>query len=70
MLSGGWKGLLCLRHRIIDSEFAELNDTSHLTAPACILARSAFSSSAALMGLSTIIKRLVSSAKSLMQECI
>ena len=70
MLSGGWKGLLCLRYSIIDSEFAELNDTSHLTAQACILARSAFSSSAALMGLSTIIKRLVSSAKSLMQECI
>ena len=70
MLSGGWKDLLCLRDSIIDSDFDGLNDTSHLTAQACILARSAFSSSAALMGLSTIIKRLVSSAKSLMQECI
>ena len=55
MLSGGWKGLLCLRDSIIDSDFAGLNDTSHLTAQACILARSAFSLSAALMGLSTII---------------
>ena len=55
MLSGGWKGLLCLRDSIIDSDFAGLNDTSHLTAQACILARSAFSSSAALIGLSTII---------------
>ena len=27
MLSGGWKGLLCLRDSIIDSEFAGLNDT-------------------------------------------
>ena len=32
MLSGGWKGLLCLRDSIIDSDFAGLNDTSHLTA--------------------------------------
>ena len=55
MLSGGWKGLLCLRDSIIVSDFAVLNDTSHLTAQACILARSAFSSSAALMGLSAII---------------
>ena len=55
MLSGGWKGLLCLRDSIIDSDFAGLNDTSHLTAQAGILARSAFSSSAALMGLSTMI---------------
>ena len=55
MLSGGWKGLLCLRDSIIDSDFAGLNDTSHLTAQACILARSAFDSSAAIMGLSTII---------------
>ena len=29
MLSGGWKGLLCLRDSIIDSDFAGLNDTSH-----------------------------------------
>ena len=55
MLSGGQKGLLCLHDSIIDSDFAGLNDTSHLTAQACILARSAFSSSAALIGLSTII---------------
>ena len=55
MLSGGWKGLLCLRDSIIDSDFAGLNDTSHLAAQACILAKSAFSLSAALMGLSTII---------------
>ena len=34
MLSGGWKGLLCLRDSIIDSDFAGLNDTSHLTAQA------------------------------------
>ena len=70
MLSGGWKGLLCLPDSIIDSDFAGLNDRSHLTAQACVMARPAFSSSAALMGLSTIIKRLVSSAKSLMQKCI
>ena len=50
MLSGGWKGLLCLRDSIIDSDFAGLNDTSHLTVQAYILARSAFSWSAALMG--------------------
>ena len=55
---------------IIDSDFAWLNDTSHLTVHSCILARTAFSSSAALMGLSAIIQRLVSSVKSLMQECI
>ena len=51
----GWKGFLCLRDSIIDSDFAGLNDTSHLTSQACILVRSAFSSSTALMGLSTII---------------
>ena len=55
MLSGGLKGLLCLRDSIIDSDFAGLNDTSHLTAQTSILARSAFSSSVALMVLSTII---------------
>ena len=55
MLSVGWKGLFCLRDSIIDSDFAGLNDTSHLTAQACILARSAFGSLAALMGLSTIL---------------
>ena len=55
MLSGGWKGLLCLRDSIIGSDIAGLNETSHLTAQACILARSAFSSSDALIGLSTII---------------
>ena len=55
MLSGGWKGLLCLRYSIIDSNFSGLNDTSHLTAQACILSRSAFSLSAMLVGLSTII---------------
>ena len=55
MLRGGWKGLLCLRNSIIDSDFAGLNDTSPLTAQACILARSAFNSSSALMGLSSII---------------
>ena len=57
LVHAGWwvEGLLCLRDSIMDSDFAGLNDTSHLTAQACILARSAFSSSAALMGLSTII---------------
>ena len=55
MLSDGWRGLLCLRDSIIDSDFAALNDTSHLTVQACILARSAFSSSVALLGLSTIL---------------
>ena len=39
MLSRGWKGLLCLRDSIIDSDVAGLNDTSHLTAQAFILAR-------------------------------
>ena len=42
MLSCGWKGLLCLRDSIIDSDFSGLNDTSYLTAQACIFARSAF----------------------------
>ena len=46
MLSGGWKGLLCLRDSIMGSDFAGLNDTRHLTAQACILAKIAFSSSA------------------------
>ena len=55
MLSAEWKGLLCLRDSIIGSDFAGLNDTSHPTAQACILASSAFSSLAALMGLYTII---------------
>ena len=55
MLSCGWKDLLCLRDSLIDSDFAGFNDTSHLTAQACILARSVLSSSAALIGLYTII---------------
>ena len=55
MLIGGWKCLLCLRNSIIDSEFAGLYNTNHLAARACILTRSAFSSSAPLMGVSTII---------------
>ena len=33
----------------MNSDFAGLNDASHLTAQTCILARSAFSSSAALI---------------------
>ena len=45
-------------------------DTSHLSAQACILARSAFRASAVLIGLPTMTKILVSSAKSLMQVCI
>ena len=51
LVRGGCNGILYLRHSIIDSDFAGLNDTSHLTSQACILARSAFSSSAALIGL-------------------
>ena len=34
---------------IVTSDFAGLNDTSHLSAQACILSRSAFSASAALI---------------------
>ena len=44
-----------------------LNVTSHLDAWACTLARSELSFSAASMGFSTMIYRLVSSAKSLIQ---
>ena len=48
------KRLICLRDSIIDSDFAELNGTIHPTAQACIFATSVVSSSAALMGLSTV----------------
>ena len=40
---------------IVTSDLTGLNDTNHLSAQACILARSAFSASAALIGLFTII---------------
>ena len=49
------KRFICLRDKVMDSDFAGLNDTSYMATQACILARSAFSSSAALMGLSTIM---------------
>ena len=50
MLSGRWKGLLCLRDSIIDPDFAGLNDASHLTAQAFILARSALTCQPHLWG--------------------
>ena len=55
MFRGGRKGLLCLSENIIDSALEGLNDTNHLDAYKCILARSAFYVSAAFKGLSAII---------------
>ena len=53
-----------------DSVFAGLNLTSHVFAHSVIFSRSVFRVSAAVFGLSTTRKRLVSSAKSLMLDPI
>ena len=53
-----------------DSVLVGLNDTSQVAAHREILERSKFRQSAAVKGLSTIIKRLVSSTKRRMFEPI
>ena len=65
MIRGWWTGLLNLRLRekSIDSVFLRLNKTSHLSAHEDIFARSWLRVFDALSGESTIIYRLVSSAK-------
>ena len=63
MIRGGWTGLLTLREKSIDSVFLGLNRTSHLSAHEDIFARSWLRVFDALSGESTIIYRLVSSAK-------
>ena len=47
---GGWKGFICFLENIIDSDLEGLNETSHLVAHRCILARSELSWSAARRG--------------------
>ena len=53
-----------------DSVLVGLNATSHLVAHKFILAKSALRFSAAVIGFSTMMYRLVSSAKSRIVECI
>ena len=66
--TGGWYGLFCLLEKFTDSDFAGLNLTSHFVAHWWIFDRSEFNWVAASIGLSTMIYRLVSSAKSLIEE--
>ena len=63
MIRGGWTGLLTLRDKSIDSVFLGLNDTSHMSAHEDIFARFLLRVFDALSWESTIIYRLVSSAK-------
>ena len=70
MKSGGWPAWFSLREMRRDSVLVGLNDTSQVAAHREILERSEFRQSAAVKGLSTIIKRLVSSAKRRMFEPI
>ena len=67
---GGWTSLLTLRENSIDSVFLGLNKTSHLSAKDDIFARSWLRVFDALSGESTIIYRLVSSAKRRIVEWI
>ena len=60
--------LLHFLERRIHSDFTGLNVTSHFSAQRWILARSKFNCSAACMGSSTMKYKLVSSAKSLIDE--
>ena len=66
--TGGWFGLLCFPERRIDSDFLGLKITSHSSAQRWILAKFKFHCSAAWMGPSIIIYKLLSSAKSLIEE--
>ena len=63
MIRDGWICLLTLREKSIDLVFLGLNKTSHLSAHEDIFARSWLRVFDALSGESTIIYRLVSSAK-------
>ena len=63
MIRGVWTGLLTLRENSIDSVFLGLNKTSNLSAHEDIFARSWLRVFDALSGESTMIYRLVSSAK-------
>ena len=60
--------MLCFLGRRIDSYSPGLKVTSHLSDQRWILARSKFNCSAARMGSLTMIYKLVSSAKSLIEE--
>ena len=68
--TGGWYGLLSFLENSIGSDFAGLNVTNHCWAQRLIFSRSELSVSAAWIASSTMIYRLVSSAKSLMEELI
>ena len=63
MIRGWCTGLFTLHKKSIDSVFLGLNKTSHLSAHEDIFARSWFRVFDALSGESTIIYRLVLSAK-------
>ena len=60
--------MLYFIERRINSDFSGLNVTSHFSAQRWILARSKFNCSAVCMGSSSMIYKLVSSAKSLIEE--
>ena len=66
--TGGGYVLFCLLEKITDSDFAGLNLTSHFVIHRWIFDRSEFNWLAASTGLSTMIYRLVSFAKSLIDE--
>ena len=63
IIIGGLNGLLIFRENSRDSDFAGLKRTSHFLAHWLIFSMSELSNCAASVGSSTIIKRLVSSAK-------
>ena len=66
IIIGGWNGLLIFRKNSYvyrDSDFAGLKRTSHFFAHWSIFSMSELSNCAASVGSSTIIKRLVLSAK-------
>ena len=68
--TGGWCGSLTFLEKSIYSDFPGLNVTSHCFAQRFTFSRSELCCSAACMGSSTIMYRLVSSANSLIEELI
>ena len=64
MIKGGCTFLITLRETRSDSDLEGLNLTNHISAHLFIVSSSMFSCSAASVGSSTVIYKLVSSAKS------
>ena len=62
--------LLFFRETKTDSDLEWLNFTNHFSAHLWIVSKSVLIISAALIGLSTIMYKLVSSAKSRTHDCI